>query len=144
MRVQNWMIEIGIVVVAFGSAIGLAGCSDQQPRNREPVVQYEVEAEGCVVKYIDNPKGYNFFIAKCPSSSEVITHQRASGKTTTTEVTVVTSDNLRKQLAEVEASKTAIEKRQKKAKLMEILASKQDSDLQNKSTEELQEMIDSL
>ena len=107
MRVQNWMIEIGIVVVAFGSAIGLAGCSDPQQRNREPVVQYEVEAEGCVVKYIDNPKGYNFFIAKCPAASEVTTHLRGKSGPG---VTVVTSENLRKQLAEVEAKERALSK----------------------------------
>lgn len=107
MRIQNWMIEIGIVVVAFGSAIGLAGCSDPQQRNREPTVQYEVEAEGCIVKYIDNPKGYNFFIAKCPAASEVTTHSRGKSGAG---VTVVTSDGLRKQLAELEAKEKALAK----------------------------------
>jgi hypothetical protein len=44
MRIQNWMIEIGVVTLVIGSAAGIAGCSDQQQRNREPTVQYEVEA----------------------------------------------------------------------------------------------------
>jgi hypothetical protein len=107
MRIQNWMIEIGVVALIIGSAAGIAGCSDQQQRNREPVVQYEVEAEGCVVKYIDNPKGYNFFIAKCPAASEVTTHSRGKSGPG---VTVVTSENLRKQLAEVEAKERALAK----------------------------------
>lgn len=99
---MKYILLIGVVAL-------LAGCN---PRDTPavPFVKYEVEADGCLVKYVDNPRGYNFFIAKCPSSSEVITHQRASGKTTTTEVTVVTSDNLRKQLAEVEAKEKALSK----------------------------------
>jgi hypothetical protein len=105
MRVQNWMIEVSIVVLVFGAAAGLTGCIKED--NREPVSQYQVEAEGCIVKYIDNPKGYNFFIAKCPAESETITHQRPKRGP---EATVVTSVELRKQLAEVEAKERALAK----------------------------------
>lgn len=97
---MRYLILIGILL--------LTGCRNNSTDNA--FVKYEVEAEGCLVKYIDNPKGYNFFIAKCPAESETITHQRASGKSTTTEVTVVTSVELRKQLAEVEAKEKALAK----------------------------------
>ena len=83
----------------------LSGC--KQVGNGEPFVQYQVEAEGCIVKYIDNPKGYNFFIAKCPAESESVTHQRPKHGP---EATVVTSVDLRKQLAEIEAKEKALAK----------------------------------
>lgn len=94
-------------LILIGLAL-LAGCRDGN--NNDAFVKYEVEAEGCLVKYIDNPKGYNFFIAKCPAESQVITHQRASGKSTTTEVTVMTKENLRRQLEIVEAKEKALAK----------------------------------
>lgn len=89
----------------------LQGCGQGEPRDRTiGLVQYEIKAEGCNVKYIDNPKGPNFFIAKCPAESETTTYQRQSGKTTTTDATVVTSESLRRQLAEVEAKEKALAK----------------------------------
>ena len=93
-------------------AVMLTGCGVD---NRDPntgFVKYEVEADGCAVKYVDNPRGYNFFIAKCPGASTTITHQRASGKSTTTEVTVVTDevDSLKQKLKEAEARKAALSK----------------------------------
>ena len=104
MRVQNWMIEVSIVALVFGAAAGLSGCKEE---NSDPVSRYQVEADGCIVKYIDNPKGYNFFIAKCPAASETITHQRPKHGP---EATVMTSVELRKQLAEVEAKERALAK----------------------------------
>lgn len=86
----------------------LAGCRDENPGNA--FVKYEIEAEGCLVKYIDNPRGYNFFIAKCPADSQVITHQRPSGKSSVTDATVITKENLRKQLEIVEAKEKALSK----------------------------------
>jgi hypothetical protein len=47
-------------------------------------------------------------------------------------------------LAEAEARENAKERKMKKMRLTEILASKQDADLQGKSTEEIQKMIDEL
>lgn len=105
MRVQNWMIEVGVVVLVFGAAAGLSGCKEDN--NREPFTQYQVETEGCMVKYIENPRGHNFFIAKCPAASETITHQRPKSSP---QATVVTSVDLRKQLAEVEAKERALSK----------------------------------
>lgn len=107
MRVQNWMIEVSIVVLVFGAVAGLTGCVKD---NGAAVSQYEVEAEGCIVKYIDNPKGYNFFIAKCPAASETTTYQRPSGKTSYPTATVVTSEDLRAKLKEVEAKERALAK----------------------------------
>lgn len=47
-------------------------------------------------------------------------------------------------LAEDNARLQAKEKKEKKQKIMEILATKQDADLQNKSIEDLQAMLDDL
>lgn len=85
----------------------LAGCRDE---SSPAFVKYEVEAEGCLIKYVDNPKGYNFFIAKCPAESVTVTNQRPSGKSSTTDVTVTTKENLRRQLEIVEAKEKALAK----------------------------------
>lgn len=47
-------------------------------------------------------------------------------------------------LEEQKKREKAIEKREKKQKIMEILSEKQDQDLQNKSQEELQNMLNEL
>lgn len=47
-------------------------------------------------------------------------------------------------LAEAEKRKDAKERREKRQKLMEILASKEEASLQDKSIEELQKMLDEL
>ena len=109
MRVQNWMIEIGVVVLVIGSAVGLAGCNENRDRT-VGIPEYEIKVDGCVVKYVDNPRGHNFFIAKCPAESETTTFQRPSGKTSYPTATVATSENLRKQLVEVEAKERALAK----------------------------------
>lgn len=98
------------LIVAFATM--LTGCQDDTRDQTKGYIKYELEADGCVVKYVDNPRGYNFFIAKCPGASSTITHQRSSGKTTTTEVTVVTDDAdvLRQKLKEIEARKAALSK----------------------------------
>jgi hypothetical protein len=87
----------------------LSGCNENRDRT-VGVADYEIKAEDCVVKFIDNPRGYNFFIAKCPAESETTTYRRPSGKSTVPLATVVTSDDLRKQLAEVEAKEKALSK----------------------------------
>jgi hypothetical protein len=70
----------------------LSGCRQDGTGSNTGFVKYEVEADGCIVKYVDNPRGYNFFIAKCPAESQTITNQRPSGKSSTTDVTVVTRE----------------------------------------------------
>lgn len=80
----------------------LSGCKEDTRDRNVGLADYELQAEGCTVKHIDNPKGYNFFIAKCPAESETISWQQQSGKTSYTTATVVTSETLRKQLVEVE------------------------------------------
>lgn len=87
----------------------LSGCNENRDRTTG-IAEYEVQAEGCTVKYIDNPKGYNFFIAKCPAASETTTYLRPQGKGSVPTATVVTSDDLRKQLAEIEAKEKALAK----------------------------------
>ena len=87
----------------------LSGCNENRDRTIG-TVEYEVKAEGCTVKYIDNPKGHNFFIAKCPAESETTTWRQQSGKSSYSTANVVTSENLRTQLAEVEAKEKALSK----------------------------------
>jgi hypothetical protein len=105
---------IGIMICAVVLAMSalLSGCRDDGRDPNTAFVKYEVQAEDCTVKYVDNPRGYNFFIAKCPGASTTITHQRASGKSTTTEVTVVTDEveSLKQKLKEAEARKAALSK----------------------------------
>jgi uncharacterized lipoprotein YajG len=87
----------------------LSGCNENRDRTTG-VADYEIKADGCTVKYIDNPRGYNFFIAKCPAASETTTYMRPQGKSSVPTATVMTSDDLRKQLAEVEAKEKALAK----------------------------------
>jgi hypothetical protein len=111
MRVQNWVIEVGVVVLMVGTAVGIAACSGNENRDRTVGnIDYELKADGCVVKAIDNPRGPNFFIAKCPAASETTTYQHQQGKVTKPLATVVTSEDLRKQLAEIEAKEKALAK----------------------------------
>lgn len=112
MRVQNWMIEIGVVVLMVGAVAGLSGCKEENRDRNVGTADYELQAEGCTVKHIDNPKGYNFFIAKCPAESETISWQKPSGKTSYTTATVVTKEaqKLRDQLEIAEAKEKALNK----------------------------------
>ena len=90
----------------------LAGCREDGVGSSTGFVKYEVEADGCVIKYVDNPKGYNFFIAKCPGASETITNQRPTGKSSTTDVTVTTNEvaSLKERLRVAEAREAALGK----------------------------------
>ena len=87
----------------------LAGCNENRDRTTG-IADYELKAEDCVVKYIDNPRGHNFFIAKCPAASETISWQQQQGKSSYTTSTVMTSESLRIKLAEVEAKEKALAK----------------------------------
>lgn len=49
-----------------------------------------------------------------------------------------------KKLAQIEANKLAIEKKEKKNKILEVLARKQDESLQNMSIKDLQKMLDEI
>lgn len=49
-----------------------------------------------------------------------------------------------KKLAQIEVNKLAIEKKEKKNKILEVLARKQDESLQNMSIEDLQKMLDDI
>jgi hypothetical protein len=99
-----------LICLALVSASALlTGCNENRDRT-VGVTDYEIKAEDCVVKYIDNPKGYNFFIAKCPAASETITYRRPQGKSSVPTATVMTSESLRMQLAEVEAKERALAK----------------------------------
>ena len=60
------------------SLIGLLTGCDGDGR---AYIKYSTEVEDCIVKYVYNPNGANFFIAKCPSKSTTITHSEQSGKT---------------------------------------------------------------
>jgi len=97
-------------ILLFSSVLFLlSGCNENRDRT-VGIADYEIKAEDCVVKYIDNPKGHNFFIAKCPAASETISWQQQQGKSSYTTATVVTSESLRIKLAEVEAKEKALSK----------------------------------
>ena len=89
MRVQNWMIEVSVIALMIGATVGLAGCNENRDRTIGNV-EYEIKADGCTVKAIDNPKGPNFFIAKCPAASETTTYQHQQGKSSHPLATVTT------------------------------------------------------
>jgi hypothetical protein len=97
------------ILLAISVMLLLSGCNENRDRTTG-IADYEIRAEDCVVKYIDNPKGYNFFIAKCPAASETTTYQRPQGKGSVPTATVVTSESLRIQLAEIEAKERALSK----------------------------------
>jgi len=99
-----------LICLALVSASALlTGCNENRDRTVGNV-EYEIKADGCTVKAIDNPKGPNFFIAKCPAASETTTYQHQQGKVTHPLATVATTDNLRKQLEIAEAKERALSK----------------------------------
>lgn len=94
-------------------ALMLTACGPVDPNapKPKPTVVKTVEVDGCEVKYVENPYGPNFYIARC-SNTVTNTWQRKSGKSTVTEATVNvdTETELRKRLAEVEAKNKALAK----------------------------------
>jgi hypothetical protein len=94
-------------------ALTLTGCGDSDPNAPKPMLAVKKvhQIDGCEVKYVDNPYGPNFYIARC---GETVTNtwQRQSGKTQVTEATInVNSEaELRKRLAEIEARNKALAK----------------------------------
>jgi len=89
----------------------LAACNDPNAPKREPNVRNTFEVDGCQVKYIDPPNLPNFYIARCGNTTTA-TWQQSNGKSTTTygSVTVDTTDELRKRLADAEARDKALAK----------------------------------
>lgn len=59
------------------SLLALSGCDSDKPA----YVKYSIDVDDCVVKYVYNPSGSNFFIAKCPQQSVTTTHEDRQGKT---------------------------------------------------------------
>ena len=94
-------------------ALMLTACSDPDPNAPKPVptVKKTLTVDGCEVKYVDNPYGPNFYIARC-GNTVTNTWQRQSGKSSVTEATVNvdTEAELRKKLAEIEAKNKALAK----------------------------------
>lgn len=99
-----------ICVGLLSGSLLLTGCKEDNRDRTVGLVEYELKADGCTVKAIDNPKGPNFFIAKCPAESETVTYPHRVGKTTQQLATVVTSEDLRAKLKEVEAKEKALAK----------------------------------
>lgn len=94
-------------------ALMLTACGDPDPNAPKPVLAIKRvhQIDGCEVKWIDNPYGANFYIARC---GETVTNtwQRQNGKSQVTEATInVNSEaELRKRLAEIEARNKALAK----------------------------------
>jgi hypothetical protein len=95
------------------SVLALTACSpDGNYASKVAYVKYEIEADGCNVKAIENPRGANFFIAKCPAVSTTVTHVQQNGKSSTT-IPVVTMQEvteLEKKLADAKAKQSALDK----------------------------------
>ena len=100
------------LVLLFAGVLLLAGCKEDGRDTSIGYVKYDIAVDGCQVKYVDNPKGANFFIAKCPGESVTTTHIQQNGKTQTTIPVVSTQevDDLKKRLAEAEAKQAALNK----------------------------------
>lgn len=94
-------------------ALMLTACGDPDPNAPKPMLAVKKvhNIDGCEVKWIDNPYGPNFYIARC-GDTVTNTWQRQSGKTQITEATInVNSEaELRKRLAEIEARNKALAK----------------------------------
>ena len=102
-----------ICLAVLASSSLLTACNQDQPRDPNiGYVKYDVTVDGCKVKYVDNPRGSNFFIAKCPGESVTTTHQQQNGKSQTTIPVVTTQevDDLKKKLADAEAKQAALNK----------------------------------
>lgn len=93
-------------LLILSSLVLLSACNSDKPLH----VQDSFEIEGCVVKSVYNPRGYDFFIAHCRADSEIITGRRTNGKSSAPIPTIMTSDALRAQLADVEAKEKALSK----------------------------------
>lgn len=95
------------------ASMSLVACGDPDPNAPKPMLAIKRvhQIDGCEVKWVDNPYGANFYIARC---GETVTNtwQRQSGKTQITEATInVNSEaELRKRLAEIEARNKALSK----------------------------------
>ena len=91
----------------------LTACGESDPNAPKPMLAVKKvhNIDGCEVKYIDNPYGPNFYIARC-GDTITNTWQRQSGKSQITEATInVNSEaELRKRLAEIEARNKALAK----------------------------------
>jgi hypothetical protein len=100
------------VLLIACAALALTACGNDNQGPRVAYVKYEVAADGCDIKYIDNPKGSNFFIAKCPAASTTVTHIQQNGKSQTTIPVVTTQEveDLEKKLADVKAKQAALSK----------------------------------
>ena len=99
-------------ILLISSVLLLTACGPESNGPRNAYVKYEIEADGCNVKAIENPRGSNFFIAKCPATSTTVTHIQQNGKSSTTIPVVTTQEveDLEKKLAEVKARQAALDK----------------------------------
>jgi len=94
-------------------ALMLTACGDPDPNAPKPMLAIKRvhQIDGCEVKWIDNPYGANFYIARC-GDTVTNTWQRQNGKSQVTEATInVNSEaELRKRLLEIEARNKALAK----------------------------------
>ena len=95
------------------TSLTLLACGDPDPNAPKPMlaVRKVHNIDGCEVKYIDNPHGPNFYIARC-GDTITNTWQRQNGRSQITEATInVNSETeLRKRLAEIETRNKALAK----------------------------------
>jgi hypothetical protein len=101
-----------LLILSTVSAFLFTGCD----RNEPPHIINSVEVDGCIISEIYNPRGRNFFIAKCSGDSVTVTTPNNSGKVNAQVPTVTVSpsiediEKLKKQLAVAEAKERAMSK----------------------------------
>jgi hypothetical protein len=99
--------------VMLFTLLSLTACGDPDPNAPKPMLAIKRvhQIDGCEVKWVDNPYGSNFYIARC-GDTVTNTWQRQVGKSQVTEATInVNSEaELRKRLAEIEARNKALSK----------------------------------
>ncbi len=97
-------------LILLAIAVMLTACNDGA-NARDPIIRNTFEVDGCQVKYIDPPNLPNFYIARCGNTSTTTwKHQAGKSSTTYSSITVESTDDLRKRLAESEARDKAMAK----------------------------------
>jgi hypothetical protein len=100
------MIMRNLKLISAILVIGLLSACENSKRYTKDTFVYE----GCTISYVNEPTRANFYIARCENTS-TLTQKVQSGKTSYQQpIITVEAEDLRKQLAQVEARDKALAK----------------------------------